>query len=178
MRGKETYKAGFSMDQAKVAGLAGKDVWKKYPRQMILNRALIDGCRRIGPDLMAGFAAYIPEELEDIPSPKEVTSTVVKQPGYWTAPNMPADQVQAAAVDAPKGGDIDGAVMAAIQDLGKKRLAVDGPGAWDLKEEEKWYDHAMKALADGTDRAEIFGHIKAEHEKLDFDVSGATANAK
>ena len=52
----------FSMDDAKRAGLAGKDNWKKWPRNMLRARAVSDGARQIGPDLLAGMS-YTPEEL-------------------------------------------------------------------------------------------------------------------
>lgn len=51
----------FTMDDAKQAGLAGKDVWKAYPRNMLFSRALSNGKRWFSPD--AGPGIYTHEEL-------------------------------------------------------------------------------------------------------------------
>lgn len=40
----------FSMEDAKIAGLIGKDNWKKYPRAMLFNRAIAEGYRKFCPD--------------------------------------------------------------------------------------------------------------------------------
>ena len=52
----------FSMDDAKRAGLATKDNWKKWPRNMLRARAISDGARAIGADFLAGMS-YTPEEM-------------------------------------------------------------------------------------------------------------------
>lgn len=54
----------FSMDQARTAGLANKDIWKAYGPTMCCNRAISACCRLAIPDLLMGLA-YTPEELGD-----------------------------------------------------------------------------------------------------------------
>lgn len=62
----------WDMDRAKTAGIGGKDNWKKYPRQMLANRVISEGCRRIYPASTSGL--YIPEEVADFRSPeKDIT---------------------------------------------------------------------------------------------------------
>jgi hypothetical protein len=43
---------------AKAAGLAGKDVWKQYPRNMLFARALTNGMRWFTPDLLRCADGY------------------------------------------------------------------------------------------------------------------------
>jgi hypothetical protein len=53
----------FSIEDAKLAGLDSKDVWKKYPRNMLYGRAMSNGCRWYCADIFGG-AVYTPEELD------------------------------------------------------------------------------------------------------------------
>ena len=52
------------MDDAKRAKLDGTDVWRKYPRAMLLARATGELVRGTFPDVLAGIT-YTPEELSD-----------------------------------------------------------------------------------------------------------------
>jgi hypothetical protein len=53
----------FTMDDAKRAGLAGGENWKKYPRNMLLWRAMSNGAKFFCPDAFAGAPVYTPDEL-------------------------------------------------------------------------------------------------------------------
>jgi hypothetical protein len=61
-----TYRATFTIENARQAGLLGKDVWKKYPAAMLLARAVSAVCRAGAADVLAGVS-YVPEELGDQP---------------------------------------------------------------------------------------------------------------
>ena len=65
---KEVQRSCFTMDDAVKAGLAGRDVWKKYPRRMLKHRCLSYGLKDVFPDLLAGL--YDPEEMESVQSEK------------------------------------------------------------------------------------------------------------
>jgi hypothetical protein len=54
----------WTMADANKAGLGGKDVWKKYPRAMLLARATSELCRLHFADVIGGLS-YTPEEMED-----------------------------------------------------------------------------------------------------------------
>ncbi|MEH1789689.1 MAG: hypothetical protein V7L23_30065 [Nostoc sp.] len=57
----------FTKDDAQVCGaLDGKNghTWKKFPRNMMFNRAMSNGVRWYCPDIFAGSVAYTPEELD------------------------------------------------------------------------------------------------------------------
>jgi hypothetical protein len=48
----------FTLDDAKVAGLAGKDNYKKYPKMMLLARCLSDGIASHCPETARGLRVY------------------------------------------------------------------------------------------------------------------------
>lgn len=52
----------FTMEEAKAAGVAGKDNWRKYPKAMLFARALSAGARAHCPDVSV-CPIYVPEEL-------------------------------------------------------------------------------------------------------------------
>lgn len=54
----------FTINDAQQAGLVNKDVWKKFPRNMLFSRALTNGQRWFCSDVLNG-PAYTPEELND-----------------------------------------------------------------------------------------------------------------
>lgn len=53
----------FTMDDAKTAGLAGGDNWKKHTRNMLFARALSNGAKWFCPDAFGGGPVYTPDEL-------------------------------------------------------------------------------------------------------------------
>ena len=53
----------WDMEMAKRAGLADKDMWKKYPRQMLRSRCVSEGVRAVFPAATSGM--YVPEEVRD-----------------------------------------------------------------------------------------------------------------
>ncbi|MBV9849847.1 MAG: hypothetical protein JO250_09265 [Armatimonadetes bacterium] len=56
----------FTMEDAKRAGLAGRDTWKQYPAQMLRARCIAGLARAVFPDLLLGL--YTPEEMESLPA--------------------------------------------------------------------------------------------------------------
>lgn len=60
--GKSLGVSEFTGEDAKRAGLTGQN-WQKYPKAMLFARALSQGVRWFCPDVTAGSAAYVPEEL-------------------------------------------------------------------------------------------------------------------
>ena len=75
----------FTIDEAKVAGLAGKDVWKKYPKAMLFARALSQGVRTFAPDAFGGSPVYYEGEIEE--------SMTVKEAEYREVPAAPKAKI-------------------------------------------------------------------------------------
>jgi hypothetical protein len=90
----------WTIAQAKGAGLAGKDVWKQYPRAMLRARVISEGIRTVYPGVSVGV--YTPEELQDFdakPAEQEVKAEPVqdkpapvalKTEGKIKSENLPA----------------------------------------------------------------------------------------
>ena len=53
----------WTIEMAQKAGLAGKDNWKTYPRQMLSARVISEGVKAIAPEVAEGL--YAPEEIMD-----------------------------------------------------------------------------------------------------------------
>jgi hypothetical protein len=53
----------FDDADAIAAGLAGKDMWKKYPKNMYFNRCISNGVRTYCPDVLGAGPVYTPEEM-------------------------------------------------------------------------------------------------------------------
>lgn len=58
-----TVKIDWDMQRAKKAGLAGKDNWIKWPRNMLKARVISEGARMVNPGSTNNF--YTPDEVED-----------------------------------------------------------------------------------------------------------------
>lgn len=66
----------FTMEQAAVMGLAGKDNWKRMPQFMLYARCVSVLCRRGWPDVIGGL--YSREELEDGPAALVVPAEAIE----------------------------------------------------------------------------------------------------
>lgn len=69
----------WDMDRAKQAGLAGKDNWKKWPRQMLRSRCVSEGARSVCPVATGDMLSS--DELRDELPEKDITaeSTVIRE---------------------------------------------------------------------------------------------------
>lgn len=64
-------KMEWTIERAKQAGLGGKEMWLKWPRQMLRSRCVSEGCRTVFPSATGGL--YLPEETDDIEEMKDIT---------------------------------------------------------------------------------------------------------
>lgn len=79
--------SGFSMDDAKAAGVISNQTWKAYPRNMLFARALSNGARWYCPDLFGGSAVYTSEELQGGGFDGEYQVQEVPAATYTSPPN-------------------------------------------------------------------------------------------
>lgn len=92
----------WTVEMARRAGLAGKEVWKAYPRAMLRARVVSEGVRAAYPAVCCGM--YTPEEVEDMPAP---SPPVAMQPpvGRWAliegTPDAPKPEVPVDILGAP-----------------------------------------------------------------------------
>lgn len=56
-----TVRISWDMARAKKAGIGGKDMYSKYPRQMLKARCISEGCRTVYPAATSGL--YVPDEV-------------------------------------------------------------------------------------------------------------------
>jgi hypothetical protein len=68
--------SSFTMEDAKTAGLLGKDNWRKYPKNMLFWRALCNGAREHCPD--AVFGLYTAEEMGAVVDGEAVVVEVIE----------------------------------------------------------------------------------------------------
>lgn len=95
----------WTLDDARAAGLAAKDNWKKYPRAMLTARAMAELCRDLFPDVIGGL--YAVEELADgfdFEQPLEETSEVApsRKVSSPAARKRATGRAKAAAAEGPE----------------------------------------------------------------------------
>ena len=75
----------WTIDDAKRAGLANGDNWKKYPRQMLSARVISEGVRAVYPSVVSGI--YTPEEVQDFePVVSEPVKPTIAKPVFAKKP--------------------------------------------------------------------------------------------
>jgi hypothetical protein len=92
--GQEATRITFSLDDAKAAGLLGKDNWRKYPRAMLRARCLAEAVRAVFPDVLLGV--YDPDELGAVTSPE---GEIVVMPVAAEPPSAPRNEPPPASID-------------------------------------------------------------------------------
>lgn len=89
----------WTIERAKKIGLANKEVWKAYPRNMLRARCISEAIRAIYPGIATGI--YTVEEIQDMP-PQQVRDMgaveIVEAPDPWT------DELRASAAEAAQAG--------------------------------------------------------------------------
>lgn len=126
----------WSIEQAKQAGLTGKDNWKQYPKAMLRARAISATARLLFPDALLGIS-YTPEEAQSIRAVEVIEG------------NGSAAEPAPAATTGPE-----------ISDAQRRAVTMLGNGL-----ERKWPAGKYRARfeANGNDFDAMFNELVAEH---------------
>jgi hypothetical protein len=153
----------WDIERSKRAGLAGRDNWKNYPRQMLTARVISEGINAVFPGATGGLMT--PEEAIDIPDsePRDVT------------PAKPLTGVAAIAAKVAEKTAAPSAPGESI-DLLTGEVTIDTPA--------KTYPEVAAAIkaaveAKDTDKlVEVAGWIHSvadEHQRAELDVEARAA---
>lgn len=112
-----TVRIDWDMGRAKEAGLAGKEMYKKWPRQMLRSRCISEGVRTIYPVATGGM--YAPEEVQDLPRTERDMGAV-----EVVEPEMPAGLLEAAQDAAEAGREAFAAYWKGITPESRRHLAA------------------------------------------------------
>jgi len=93
-----TVTINWTMARAQKAQLGGKDMWKKYPRQMLRSRVVSEGVRTVCPNATSGL--YVPEEVRDF-TPDSAPSDTPPTPAPKRARDLKAEQPKVEALEPP-----------------------------------------------------------------------------
>lgn len=99
------FSATWDMAKARAAGLGGKDVWRKYPGQMLRARAITEVCRQGASDALYGVI-YTPEELGRDGEPAAGVTVEVEAPRVSQATSIDAALSAMEAFDEPVDAEI------------------------------------------------------------------------
>ncbi len=133
----------FSMEDAKAAGLLTKDMWRKYPRNMLYSRAMSNGQSVYAPDVFLVGKVYTPEELEEVPPAR-------------ASAEVPDDTPELPPVASP---------APAVADAPDNNGAVGDPDERDV--EEPGSDKSVEqAMADGDSEPPV-GFLKQEEPHVE-----------
>ena len=163
-------KSAFTRDDAKAAGLLGKDNWSKFARNMYFARALSNGIRWFCPDVFDGSAAYTPDELgidEDADGNViDVQPTAVTPPPAASNGNGGAGNGNG---HAPEPAVLDAKTLRHLHAVGSSLYGAE----WDAKRKEivkaatKGRTDSSKALRQ-TEADYLIGRMEAKlQEQLD-----------
>lgn len=95
-----TFTGRYTWEEAKAAGLTGKEGWKKYPGAMLRARVIALVARVVAPDLIGGL--YTPEEMgADVNATGEVVQVVTGAPSVALPGEQPIVDVSGLA-EAPE----------------------------------------------------------------------------
>lgn len=103
-KGMSPYTATFSVQNAKDAGLWGKNTWKGFSKDMLVNRAFGRAGRRRFADALNGF--HVAEEMQDAEKAKPVDASVQDTPQLNISEHVNTQDVDEEKVPEPDHGTL------------------------------------------------------------------------
>lgn len=153
----------WDLERAKWAGLAGKDNWRNYPRQMLRARVISEGVRTVFPGAVVGMLT--PEEAIDIPAESAPAERDVTPPkpatGIAALQARIAELAPAPAM--PPAEETEAMVLVADAEIGETAILARAEAA---ETQEEW--DAVRDLVRGwpkDDQAPIKAKYKAWKSK-------------
>lgn len=145
----------WTIARATKAGMGGKDMWKKYPRQMLRARVVSEGVRTVCP--MATSGMYVPEEAQDfepLPTANPQTGEVIeaqaeKVPGIHKIKER-LRALQTAGNAAETLEEFNALVHKSADDLGKIKAAKHSWWTGDGEDFEGYRDWILRRRAELT----------------------------
>lgn len=135
-----TFSSTWTMDRARQASLASKDVWKKYPASMLKARAITEAARDACEEALSGVH-YTPEEL----------GAVVNEDGDPVAHATPAPPAEPESVPDYRAQAKAAETVEAVQDVWRKARAanhLDQQMGDDLMARAREIEHAQTDVVD------------------------------
>ena len=161
----------WDMERARTAGMAGKDNWKKFPRQMLRSRTVSEGVRTVYPLATSGM--YVPEEAADMHTgPTIEAMPEPSQPSLREQMNiavpMQEGQIGANPPQRTRGQFLDGLEIAARDcgSLAEVNRLIAHP---DTQRAMSTFQDGHKARLDGIIAQAIAAHAPVEHPDPDAD---------
>lgn len=141
----------FTLDDAKKAGLAGSQTWKKYAPALLFARALTQGTRWFAPDVTSS-AAYTPEELgsDDVQTGPEIVQT---SDGGAASGNAPA----LVHGDPSPSSEPMSELAQLVEEVGFSDEEKDGLREWIKQDRDVHTETAIDLLRDGNKGAVMAG---------------------
>ena len=141
--GQEPTRFTFSLDDARSAGLLGKDNWKKYARAMLRARCLSEAARAVFPDVLLGV--YDPDELGAVTAQDGTIVEMPAPPPPTISPYHEADPERVYPTDDECQAVLEAIGEAETMDAMK---AAAHEFAWRTPEEmERWSPDQVKAIS-------------------------------
>lgn len=164
-RGEEEVSRSFSMEDAKRAGLAGKQgPWTQYPKRMLQMRARAWALRDIFPDVLRGV--FVAEEAQDMPREKDITAESEQIP----APATTRTEAVKAKLLKSKPESLDHVLseIAGAPDEAALKRCADLAGKLGTAEEKAKAREAYKARKASIDIDDASGMMGHEAQPLTF----------
>lgn len=113
----------YTLDEAKAAGLLGKDNWRHHPKAMLVARATTQAMRWFAPEVMVGIEVADPDPIATLESEPVETSEPRSAPAE-------AETVEAEVAETDAEGDAE---PITARTLGEVKAAIESAkasGAW------------------------------------------------
>jgi hypothetical protein len=174
----------WTMARANAAGLGGRDMWKKYPRQMLRSRTVSEGIRTVCP--MATSGMYVPEEVQDIVKEKDITPRAGVDEAITPERQQELRDLSSKVFDWIESGSVSDAVM----EIDNANLEADEKtflwGFFGSKERSAMKKEAKRQRDEATAKAQAEAIAKtkaaegvineAQHKRLEARITEAGVN--